>query len=236
MTRPFIILTLFYLLTSFRMTFKYLFGLLFIFGLYSCSDDPPEEVRHDKYFGSYSKKYSQISIENGPRQGLIYFDSIGIKYSYLYITTTITNDSLVPIRLIISFSKEYDYLRSNNILKSKVFLLPRQLTSARQLYPDNSMSKELKQFLDTDVDVPISLDKIINPNERLVMTFGMLTEMKYEEFRYMELISTDKQFHLNKNDSLENLVHSSEDSQTFYLAIDIINSRLIPCGQISFIK
>lgn len=207
------------------MTVKYLFGLLFVFGLYSCSDDSPDEVRHDKYFGNYSKKYSQVSIENGPRQGLPYFDSNGIKYSYLNITTTITNDSLVPIHLLISFSKEYYYLRSNNILKSKVFLVPRQLTP-----------EELKQFLDTDVDVPISLDTILNPNERVVVTFGMLTEMKYEEFPYMELISTDKQFHLNTNESLENLVPSSKDSQTFYLALDIINSRLIPCGQISFLK
>ena len=212
------------------MTFKYLFGLLFVFGLYSCSDDPPEERRHDKYFGSYSKKYSRIAIENGPRQGLHYVDSNGIKYSYLYITTTITNDSLVPIRLIISFSKEYNYLRSNNILKSKVFLLPIQFT------PERHMSKALKKFLDTDVDIPISLDTIINPNERLVMTFGVITEMKYEEFPYMELISSDKQFHLIKNDSLENLVHSSEDTQTFYLALDLINNFLIPCGQISFSK
>lgn len=217
------------------MAFKYLFGLLFVLGLYSCSDDPPEEHRQDRYFGSYSKKYSRIVIENGPRQGFQYFDSLGTQYNYRYITTTITNDSLVPIHLTISFSKEYNYLRSNNILKSKVFLLPRQLTPKRQQF-DNSMSKELKQFLDKDVDVPISLDKIINSNERLVMTFGVLTEEKYGEFMYMELISSGKQFHLNTNDSLENLIHSSEDSQNFYLALDLVNSFVIPCGQISFSK
>ena len=213
------------------MIFKKLFGLLFIFGLYSCSDELPEEPRHDKYFGNYSKKYlSQISIENEPRQGL----PIGIN-SYLWITTTITNTSLVPIHLEISFLKEYNYLRSNNILKSKVFLLPKQLTPEQQLYSDKSKSKELRQFLDTDVDIPNSLDTVINPNERIIVTFGMLTEMKHEKFPYMELISTDKQFHLNTNDSIENLVPSTKDTQTFYLALDIINSRLIPCGQISFI-
>lgn len=214
------------------MTFKYLFELLFVLGLYSCSDDQTEEHRHDNYFGSYSKKYSaQFSIENGPRQGF----PMGIN-SYLYIKTTITNISLVPIHLSISFSKEYNYLRSNNILKSRLFLLPKQLTPERQLYSDKSMSKELKQFLDKDVDVPICLDTIINPNEKVVMTFGMLTEMKYEEFPYMELISTDKHFHLNTIDSLEKPVHSSKDIQTFYLALDIINGRLIPCGQISFLN
>lgn len=52
------------------MTSKYLFGLVFVLGFFSCSDELNEEVRHDKYFGNYSKKYStQFSIENGPRQG-----------------------------------------------------------------------------------------------------------------------------------------------------------------------
>ena len=237
MKRHFIILTIFSFLTSTPMTLKYLFGLLFVFGLYSCSDDAPNEVKHEKYFGSYSdsQKGSGISIENGPRQGFQYFDSAGTEYSYRYITTTISNDSLVPIHLIISFSKEYTYLRSHNSLKSKVFLLPRELTPERQHF-DNSMSKELKHFLDKDVDAPISLDKIINPNERLVMTFGVLTEMKYGEFMRMELISSDKQFHLNPDDSLENIVHPSEDSRTFYLGLNLVNSFIIPCGQISFSK
>jgi hypothetical protein len=212
-------------LTNFLITFKYLFGLLFIIGLHSFTYNPPEEIRHDKYFGTYSKKYYKISIENGPRQGNPYFDSKGTKYSYLNITTTITNDSLVPIRLRISFSKEYNYLRSKNILKSKIFLLPSHLTP-----------EALKQFLDTNLDVPASLDTILNPKERVVMTFGMLTEMKYEEFPYMELISTDKQFHLNTIDSLKKPVHLSKDIQTFYLALDIINNRVIPCGQISFLN
>lgn len=214
------------------MTVKCLFGLLFLLGLYSCLDDPPDERRHDKYFGSYSKKYSsQILIKNGPRQGFPF----GIN-NYLCITTTITNVSLVPIHLGISFSKEYDFLRLNSILKSKVFLLPRQLNSELQLYSDKSVSEELKQFLGTDVDIPNSLDTVINPNERIIMTFGMLTEMKQENFPYFELISTDKQFHLNTNDSIENLVRSTKDTQTCYLALDIINNRLIPCGQISLVK
>jgi len=218
------------------MTLKYFFGLLFVFGLSSCSEDLPEEIRHDKYFGSYSKKYFRVSIENGPRKGFPYFDTVGIKYAYYNITTTITNDSLIPLRLIISFSKEYNYLRSNNILKSKAFMLPSQLASERQVDSEKSMSKELKQFLDRDLNVPISLDTIINPNESLVMTVGLLTEWNEEWNPYMELISTDKQLRLTKNDTLENLVYSTQDSATYYLALDIINYFLIPCGQISFLN
>jgi hypothetical protein len=137
--------------------------------------------------------------------------------------------------LRISFSKEYKYLRDRNILKSKVFLLPIKLTPERQHF-DNSMSEELKHFLDNNVDVPISLDTIINPNERIVMTFVVLTDEKYGEFMQMQLISSAKQFRLNKNDSLEKLVHWPEKLQTIYLALDLVNSFIIPCGQISFSK
>jgi hypothetical protein len=94
---------------------KYLYVLLIVIGFYSCSNDPPEVLRQDKYFGSFSKNHSQISIENGPRQGFQYYFK-GTEYSYRYITTTISNDSLVPFRLRISFSEEYKYLRDRNIL------------------------------------------------------------------------------------------------------------------------
>jgi hypothetical protein len=166
-----------------------------MFGLYSCLNNQPKEHKYEKNFSSYSnsKKILGVSIENGPRQGFQYFDSLGTEYTYRYITTTITNDSIVPIQLKISFSKEYNYLRSNDSLKSKVFLLPRELTPDRQHY-DNSISKELKTFLDKDVDNPISLDKRINPNEKLIMTFGVLTDIKYGEFMLMELISVTSSF------------------------------------------
>ncbi|WP_317896775.1 hypothetical protein [Aurantibacillus circumpalustris] len=207
------------------------FGLLC--GFYSCSEDLCKEHKSEKYYGSYSKKYSNISIENGPRQGFQYYDTAGTAFNYRYITTTITNDSVVPIRLKISFSKEYNSLRSTNSLKAKILLLPRELTPDRQHF-DNSMSVELKTFLDKDVDKPVSLDKIINPNERLVMTFGVLTNVIDGEFMRMELITSNSKFHLNRHDSITSVSNKSENSSTMYLALELVNSYIIPCGEISF--
>lgn len=217
------------------MAIKYLFKLLFVLGVCSCSNNLPKEHKDEKYFGNYYEKRFGISIENGQRQGFQYFDSMGVEYNYRYITTTITNDSLIPIRLLISFSKEYNYLRSNSSLKSKVFLLPRELTPYRQHF-DNSMSKELKQFLDTDVHIPITLDKIINANEELVMTFAVLTPIKYGEYMNMELILSDQQFYLNAHDSIKNLIKAPANASTIYLGLNLVNSFIIPCGKISFSK
>jgi len=209
-------------------TIRYLIAVLFVSGLCSCTVNPPEERRHDKYFGSYTKKhFSEISIENGARQGFPIEN-----YSYLSMTSTLTNVSAIPLRLKISFSKEYNFLRSNNILKSKVFLLPEQLRPDRQQSSNGEISKELIQYLEK----PTSLDTIINPDQKVVITFGMLTEMKDEEFRNMELIATDKEFRLDTTASLENHVRSSVDSQAIYLALDIINGFVIPCGTIVFLN
>lgn len=214
-----------------RMTYNYLIGLLVVFGLYSCFEDPAEEPKHEKHEGGYSKKHSQLTIENGPRQGFQYVDATGTEFNYRYITTTLTNDSVIPIRLTISFSNDYTYLSSHGGLKSKVFLLPRELTPQQQHF-DNSMSKELKQFLDTRVDSAVTLDKIIHPNERLVMTFGVLTDVKYGEFMQMALISSDKKFRLNVPEPDANKVSSKEDTSTIYLALNLVSGFIIPCGQI----
>jgi hypothetical protein len=52
----------------------------------------------------------------------------------------------------------------------------------------------------------------------------------------MHLISSAKQFRLNKKDSLEKIVQSPEDQNNIYLALDLVNSFIVPCGQITFSK
>lgn len=212
---------------------KYLIVLTILSAfIYSCSEEPPKENVHGTYFGNYSEKCFGISIENGPRQGFQYFDSAGTEYTYRYITTTITNDSTAPVHLQIAFSKEYNYLRSNGDLKSKVFLLPRELTPERQHF-DSSMSKELKNFLDTGTDIVAFLDRVINPNERCVMTFGVLTDMRYPDFFRMALVS---RYHRSRfaNDSLIKKMPLIKDSLILPLGLALENRFVIPCGQISF--
>src|ERR1043166_3324163 len=103
---------------------QHLIYILGLFILISCrqSTDNSEKTKRigENQFGLF--------LENGPRQGFNFIDSIGTLYDYRYFTETITNDSTICINLEISFSKEYNDMRLNDSLMSKVFLLPRKLT------------------------------------------------------------------------------------------------------------
>lgn len=152
------------------MTVKNMFLLLFSIWLYSCSDNTDSRIKSTKptQFG--------LSIENGQRQGFQYYDSTNTEYNYRYNTITITNDTTVPIQLEIGFSEK----DLNNIGYSKVFLLPRPLTPNKQQF-DNSISDGLKKFLDVGTGKQEHLSKTLKPTEKCVLTFGVLTDIKYPD-------------------------------------------------------
>ncbi len=147
-----------------------MFLLIFSIWLYSCSNNTDSRVNITKptQFG--------LSIENGQRQGFQYYDSTNTEYNYRYNTITITNDTTVPIQLEIGFSEK----DLNKISYSKVFLLPRPLTPNKQQF-DNSISDGLKRFLDLDTGKQEHLSKTLKPNEKCVLTFGVLTDIKYPD-------------------------------------------------------
>ena len=188
------------------MTIKFSIGLLFLFVFCNCSYNTNDQ-------GDYSGFY----IENGPRQGLKYIDSIGPQYDYTCVTTTIRNDSVVPMRLKINFSKEDSTL--NDSLKAKVFLLPKRLTTEKKQFY-TSMSKELRNFLNGVDEATVSLDTLLSANEKCVMTFGILTNTKYGQPYGIGLRA------LNKSSSKVTLELS------FYRKPG--KQYLIPCGEISF--
>ena len=170
-------------------------------GVFSCSNNEPKEHQ--------SEKHLDIHIENGLGQGFQYSDFRGNKYLCRYYTTTIINNSIAPIHIEISLSKKY-----NDSLKSKIFLFPKALTK--------KMPNEIKLFLDRDIDTPIWLDEIINPNKSYVVRFGTLTDVKY-------------------NSSNVTLKTAAKTSSTLSLELNIdsdlkdnSNDFIIPCGQISF--
>jgi len=181
------------------------------------------ELEHKNSPGTYFKKYPGISIENGPRQGFQYFDSTGAEYGYRYVTSTVTNDSSIPVQLNIFFTKENHYAHSTDYPGTRVFLLPRKLTPWRQQF-DRTMSSELKRFLDTGLQAPVFLNKIVSPNERCVITFGVLTEVSYKEPFLLELITKE---------SLSGQMSSTGDS-LISLGLVFDNKVFIPCGQITF--
>ncbi len=192
------------------MTVKHLFRFVILVCLYSCTANTADGT--STIFKTQSGPY----IENGPRQGFQYFDSIMTEYNYRYYTMTITNDSIVPIHLVIYFPKTAELLMDK--YKSKVFLLPRHLTPKEQHF-DHGISKELKIFLDSEIDKSEHLDKILSPTEKYTMTFGFLTSTKYP----------DPTTPFNTK-----LLTSNENSSTILFKLKVNDTLIIPCGQFSY--
>jgi hypothetical protein len=192
------------------MTARKIFRLFIFISIYCCSDNSVSQVSRagQTQFGIY--------IENGPRQGFQYFDSAKTEYNYRYNTITITNDTTVSIKLEIGFSEK----DLKDISYSKVFLLPRQLTPNKQQF-DNSISEGLKRFLDLDTDKQEYLNKTLKPNEKCVLTFGVLTDTKYADptTPYETKLWTSK-----------------KNSSAISCRLKINDTLVIPCGHFTYIN
>lgn len=195
------------------MTFKHLFRLVFLILIYGFSGNADSHVNR-----TYEKQ-SGLYIENGPRQGMQYVDSNGAEYNYRYNTITIWNDSTVAIQLEIGFSEMGRNLIDS--IKSKIFLLPRHLTPNEQHFDTGGISEELKKFLDFEIDNHTHLSKVLNPGEKCVLTFGVLTDTKYPD------PTTPYE---------TELLTSREKTSAISLRLKINETLIIPCGKILCIQ
>ncbi|MBT8220252.1 MAG: hypothetical protein KJP00_10520 [Bacteroidia bacterium] len=113
-------------------------------------------------------KNSGLRIENAPTRGLGFTDSLGMKYGMVYITTTIINDTTIPIDLQFAFSQEYDYPTAYGEEQYNVILLSKEW-GLNGVEITDSMINELPKFIDKPY-----LDKTLKPNEECVETIGIL--------------------------------------------------------------
>ncbi|MDH3245227.1 MAG: hypothetical protein OEM26_11470 [Saprospiraceae bacterium] len=111
---------------------------------------------------------SGLRIESTPTRGLAFTDVQGMKYGLVYITTAMTNDTVIPIQIRIAFSKEYDYPITYGDEQFKVLLLPKVFA-----LDGVEISDSLLQELFEDQGKP-SLNETLDPNEECVMTIGIL--------------------------------------------------------------
>jgi hypothetical protein len=202
------------------MTVKLLYRLLFSICFCGFSINANSQVNNlNNHLNVRGGNQFGLYIDCGQRQGMQYFDAANTEYNYRYYTITVTNDSTTSIHLNINFSRAEMGLRDT--LKSKIFLLPRQLTPEEQHFDRGGMSNELKKFLDLEIGTPIQLNKTLKPTEKCVMTFGILTARK-------DLDPTTpfdtKRLTLIKN------------SSGLSVMLKINETLLIPCGQISYIN
>jgi hypothetical protein len=200
------------------MTVKHLFRLVFLICLYGCSGNSDNHLYRadEKQFAPFAEneigeKQFGLYINNPGRRGMSYFDPNRADWYFSY-TITITNDTLIPIHLEISFPETGWGLKDS--IKSIFFLLPEHLTDSR------TMSEGLKRFLDVGKDTPVHLSKTLKPTEKCALTFGILTLSKYNPTTSYD----SKLFTSPKN--------ASELSVKFKM-----NEKLtIPCGHISYIN
>jgi nitrate/nitrite-specific signal transduction histidine kinase len=201
------------------MTIKNISTLFIFISLVSCSNNSDNRTHIPRYgsLGTNSKQFG-LNIKNGQRQGSQYIDSTKTLYFYTYTTMEITNDSVKPIKLNIGFSQVSITWRDT--LKTKIFLLPQRLTPKMQQY-NADMSDELIRFLDKDIDKPVNLDKTLNPTEKCVVTFGVLTDNKYPD---------------PTTPFGSRLLLSKGSESTISCSLEINETLIIPCGQISYIE
>jgi hypothetical protein len=115
-------------------------------------------------------------------------------------------------------------------------------TPEKQQY-DDSMSEDLKTFLNTNIASEDFLNRIINPKEKLVVTFGILIPNGSLDPFQIALISKGHDFNFNANDNRIKQLISASDPSTLFLGLNfsslVITDSLscysvIPCAQISF--
>lgn len=178
-----------------------------------------------------------LRIEHGPNQGLSHTDTLGIKYNYRYITTTITNDSTIPIHIQIALPEDVFPIAWSDH-EYKVFVLPRELTPNPPAF-HNNITDGLDNFFDTGLDNLHAIDKTLEPGEQCVATIGTL----YLPGTF-SIVPTAvfAQSESDKFRACDNLMGHAESAnhQLIGLKLDfhIKGVRegciLIPCGQISY--
>ena len=219
MKSHFILSAILPVLASFRKTIRNLIGLLFVIGFYCCSDNEPKQS--EKYFGTY--------ITNSMRRGRVFKDSTGTSYFYCYITSTITNDSLIPMNLKIALSKEYYQPPPINGKRFKVFL------------QDSSVlcNRDIKRILN---EPTVTFNKVINPKEECELYIGFLAD-SISELNPIPLVLFSKG-HTPWLGSMPNYdvnqVVTTKNQLPLLLGLSFSQTgtdscySIIPCGQISF--
>ena len=181
-----------------------------------------------------------LQIENGPNQGLNYTDTLGTKYSYRYITTTITNDSTISINLQIASSNEYAYPAPYNDQKFRVFLLPKELSPDKITYDRSSYElgdNEIRSFFDRGLNPPYILNETLEPGEKCVVTFGTLYPNPTNcGIVPNALFSQNNRGLYHECDSLINQDNSTNSQFGLWLKLGFCQGgcTIITCGQISY--
>ncbi len=217
----------------FRSTFTYILR-------YSAKENPVIE-RSSLSFTSLSNlpetynKYSGIEIVNsGPRGGV--YNSRFKSYDYRLFRVQLRNDTASPFELNIKFPNKPTVLFPDTNQFVNVFLFPDDLTpdTVQDVY--NFGIRNLESFLDSSLNKPIELMKLIKPNEVHIIYIGVITGELARAKLFIKGQDADSSFPAIKSD-----IVATNDKTTLNLVFGLaINPpqhySLIHCGKINFKK
>ncbi len=152
-------------------------------------------------------------------------DSTGTEYVYYSITTTITNDSIIPMHLVVDFAKATDLAKDS--LGPWILLEPRKdLTlGIPQTFNKSaislSISNDLKHVLAMVAKTGTRLDTTLSSKGKCVLTFGLLNNTKNAEPYAIGL----------------QVASNGTSATELELRFDNVSPEkhyLVPCGQINF--
>lgn len=215
---------------------RHLIIILISFCICSCEDNEPKEHLNKKHLGIY--------FDHGNWTGGYYSDKNGNTYLYRSVTTSITNDTTIPIHVKLEFLNELKCKNAFNERFMKIFILPKELSGEKQ-YKYPGVSPELQKYLDFDTNKKSSLNEELNPNEELTITFGTLNYNKNYGPTQMALISNKLKPHFISHDSIIEKSIANKKPLDLYIAFDFASSEkdstcfsflCIPCGQISYMN
>lgn len=218
------------------MIYRTIVGLMIAMSVFACNQQS-SKTGLDTQNGTelYSQSQSGLTIDYGINRGTGYTDSSGTKFNIRYIPVTITNDSIIPIRIQIEFSKEYDYSGYHGYQKFKVIPLSEEW-ALDGLEITESMITNLSKYIDNP-----TWNKTLDPGEKCVFAVGT----HYQAINYGPvpngLFSQDKKRLYLDCDSPHNQNKSTHPQLALALKIDFYHwtlppegCRIIPCGKISY--
>ena len=228
------------------MKIRTILGLLIVLIVYSCSQQTSKGVLQIENVPNHNlKSKTGLKIEYGPNLGTTHIDTLGIKSFYVHMTTTITNDSTIPIHLQLALSNEYEFPTfCGDSNKYKVFLLPEELTpDTATLY--NSIVNGQHDFLNSPLDKPNILNRTLNSGEYCVVTIGVLAPMPTNCSAVPRAVfSHDNKELYNACDRQLNQAISTDSRLEIGVKLEYYNQRkfiepedgcaVIPFGQISY--
>lgn len=220
------------------MNIKITLGILVMLVFFSCTERTPKNKTAELHADLQEIKInSGITIENKPNRGTFFHDSLGVKYGITYIPVTIKNDSTIPLKVRIDFSKDYSFPQPNSNEKFKLLPLPK-VWALDGINITNQMLDQLPYYLDNP-----KLTKTLAPGENLIFAIGTYRSIPSNaSVPIPNALFTQNNKSLYKDCDLLSYQDSSNNaplSLGLKLFVDINTTSpwctLISCGSISYL-